>query len=340
MFAAVVPGLADLVAQELDGLDGIRLSDTGHDGRSDIIRFEVDRGARERIWSLRSLEDVFVGVGEASRSTGDRPAAIAKRLWRPELVQKALSVWSETVRPLAGSMTFRVISRVLQERTFLRTDLRRALSETINADRPKWRFADPAQIEVWISEYRPGHFVAGLRLSDASLRQHDGRTVERPGALRPTVAAAMVALVGEPANVLVDPCCGSGTILAEASEAGWPTVYGGDIDPQAVRIATANARSAMLQQWDARNLGLADAVVDAVVSNLPFGRQFDVPGSRTAWLARVLGESGRVVRPGGRVVVLSPDLPVAAVPPVLRPRARHALRLLGVHTSVWAFDRT
>jgi 23S rRNA G2445 N2-methylase RlmL len=340
MFAAVVPGLAELVACELDHLDGVRLRDRGNDGRCDLVRFDVDRCARERVGSLRSVEDLFVEVGEASRLTGDRVAAIAGRLWRPDMVQKALSAWAQTVRPLAGSMTFRVVVQVLQERTFLRTDLRRALGQLVAADRPRWRVADPAQIEVWASEYQPGRFVAGLRLSDATMRQHGGRTIERPGALRPTVAAAMVALAGEPGGVLVDPCCGSGTILAEAIAAGWRDVRGVDIDSEAVLIATANACAARVERGDARVTGLGDAAVDAVVTNLPFGRQFQVPGSMSVWLATVFAESARIVRPGGRVVVLAADLPATAVPRVLRRQARHPLRLLGTRTNLWVFDRT
>jgi 23S rRNA G2445 N2-methylase RlmL len=255
------------------------------------------------------------------------------------MVQKALSVWAETVRPLAGRMTFRVVVRVLQERAFLRTDLRRVLGRVVAADRPKWILADPAQIEVWASEYRPGRFVAGLRLSDASLRQHGGRVIERPSALRPTVAATMVALAGKPGAVLLDPCCGSGTILTEASAAGWPEVCGGDIDPEAVRIATANVPAARVQRCDARETGRADAAVDAVVTNLPFGRQFEVPGSMRVWLTRVLAEFGRIVRPGGRVVVLAPDIPATVVPSALRRQARHPLRLLGTSTALWVFDR-
>ncbi|HLB76798.1 MAG TPA: hypothetical protein VJO72_07170, partial [Candidatus Dormibacteraeota bacterium] len=60
------------------------------------------------------------------------------------------------------------------------------------------------QIEVWISEYLPGRFVAGLRLSDVKMRQHEGRLVEREGALRPTVASAMVRLAGDGAGLLLD----------------------------------------------------------------------------------------------------------------------------------------
>ena len=72
-------------------------------------------------------------------------------------------MYADEVRPLSESMTLRVVARVLQERSFLRTELRRQVTEVIRRDKPKWRFADPGQVEVWISEYKPGRFVAGLR---------------------------------------------------------------------------------------------------------------------------------------------------------------------------------
>ena len=37
----------------------------------------------------------------------------------------------------------------------------------------------------------------------------------------------------------------------------------------------------------------------ACVSNLPFGRQYGVPGERGQWLAAVLAEMARVTRPAG-----------------------------------------
>ncbi|MFY1691151.1 TRM11 family SAM-dependent methyltransferase [Plantactinospora sp. WMMB782] len=339
MFAAVVPGLAALVARDLRRLPGITVTQLGFDGRSDLVLFDVERGHRDALWSLRTVEDLFVEVGQAVRAGGDRPRWIAERLWRPERVEKALSVWSAEVRPLAGSMTFRVISRVLQEKSFLRTDLRRAITEAVAAGRPKWRFADPSQLEVWVSEYQPGRLVAGLRLSDASLRQHAGREVERSGALRPTVAAQMVLLAGQPDGVLLDPCCGSGTILSEAGATGWRQVMGGDIDPAAVEIARSNAPTADVRQHDVRHLDLPDAAVAAVVSNLPFGRQFDVEGSMSAWLTAALAEMARVTRPGGRVVLLAPDIPGHAIPARLRPHDRRELRLLGTRTTLWVFER-
>jgi len=314
MFSTAVPGLADLVAQELERLDGVTVTGVGFDGRSDLILFEMNRASWDEIWSLRVVEDLFVEVDRAERADGDRADWIAQRIWRPERAERALSVWSSQVRPLAGTMAYRVIARVLQENRFLRTDLRRELSQRIALVRPRWKVADPAQIEVWVSEYRPGQLIAGLRLSGAAMRQHAGRAEERQGALRPTVAATMVSLAGQRNGVLLDPCCGSGTILAEALSMGWHEVRGIDIDPDAVRISGLNVPRAEVQLGDARRLSLPTASVDAVVSNLPFGRQHGVQGDMTAWLSTVLAEISRVTRPRGRVVLLAPTIAGRIVP--------------------------
>jgi hypothetical protein len=182
MFATSVPGLAPIVLHELGRQPGITVRGSGFDGRSDVVVFDAVRDARAAAVDLDLTEDLFVEVGRAARAEGDTADRVAGRLWRPEPVQRALSVWAEQVRPLSGRMTFRVVARVLYERSFLRTELRRRLTEVVRRDRPRWRVGDPAQLEVWVLEYAPGRFVAGLRLSDQRMRQHRGRAAEREGA--------------------------------------------------------------------------------------------------------------------------------------------------------------
>jgi putative N6-adenine-specific DNA methylase len=57
-----------------------------------------------------------------------------------------------------------------------------------------------------------------LRLSDKTMRHRAYKVEHQPASLRPTMAAAMVRLAGAaPGDVVLDPMCGSGTILMEAA---------------------------------------------------------------------------------------------------------------------------
>jgi tRNA G10 N-methylase Trm11 len=174
------------------------------------------------------------------------------------------------------------------------------------ARRAQWRHADPAELELWALEAPAGRFRLGLRLTTGELRHRGGRATERPGALRPTVAAAMVRLAEEPGGLLYDPCCGSGSILDEARAAGW-RVAGSDVDPEAVSAARSNlGAGADVFELDARALRVPNASVAAVVSNLPFGKRFELPGDQADWFERLFAEVHRITEPGAPVVLLMP----------------------------------
>jgi len=284
-------------------------------------------------------EDLFVEIGRTLRSEGDRAAWIARRLIKPERTRRALTARAQVLRPVRDRLSYRVIVRVLQERSFLRTDLRRCVSTLVAQQQPRWRAADPSDVEIWVVEYQQGRFLAGVRASDARMRQHDGRAQDRRGALRPTVAAAMIKLAGRPGKTLLDPCCGSGTILAEAARAGWADVHGIDIDPSAVDTATRNVSAAHIAVGDARTLDKAQGSVDACVSNLPFGQQYQVQGDMDDWLRSVLREMARVTRSGGRVVLLAPAITCNLVPASLHLAERIQVQLLGTRTIIWRYDR-
>jgi SAM-dependent methyltransferase len=339
MLASAVPGTAALVTADLNELPGIHVTDQGFDGGSDLILFDVDRGHRDHLRGLRTIEDLFAEVGRTTRSDGDLPPGIARRAWPPDGVEKALSAWSAEVRPLSRSMTYQVTARVLQKRSFPPAELRKALGQVIARDKPRWQLADPAQLEAWISEYQPGRLVAGLRLADASARRPARRPADRPGTLPPAVAALLVGLAGEPGDVLLDPCCGSGTILGEALAAGWPAVQGLDIDPEAVAAARRSVPGAGVLEGDARSIDLPGETVDAVVSNLPFGPEYETKGDMRIWLTGALNEMARVTRPGGRVVFLVPSIPNNVMPRDLELRRKEPLRLPGLKTRLWVCDR-
>jgi tRNA G10 N-methylase Trm11 len=122
-----------------------------------------------------------------------------------------------------------------------------------------------------------------------------------------------------------------------------PPAVGGDIDAGAVRAATVNLSkigSARLLRWDARQLPLADASVDRIVSNPPFGKQLGTPESIGLLYRDLLCECQRVLRPAGRVVLLAADavaLRKAARAAGLQQSRELKLRVLGqaAIVSIW-----
>src|SRR5580658_7737454 len=230
-FATCPQGLGRILHDELAAIPGVEARGRGSDGQADYVIFDADRPGRTEALACRLAENVFADAGQASRGGISDPSRLAARCWQPQPVQRALSVWAEQVRPLSAGMTFCVTTRLQTGPRSLRAGLRAALTEVIIRGRPRWRRADRAQLEIWLSEWRDGELVLGLRLggnrqAGPGPLPPDSTTGRGFGAaaaaeLPPAVAAAMVHLAGEPSGLLLDPCCGSGIILAQALASGW-----------------------------------------------------------------------------------------------------------------------
>lgn len=336
-FALTVPGLGVLLRRELAAQVGLDATgEVEHDGRSDVVPFSA--GPTEAVHALLA-EDLFVELG-----TGD-PAAPLRRLvgqlWSAGRYDAALPAANQHLGRLGPRPGFRVVARLRAERGFVRTDLRDELMRAVLRERPRWRPADPAPIELWALQTRTRRIRLGLRLSDRTMRQRSGREVERPGALRPVVAAAMLSLAPGAGQVL-DPCCGSGTIVREALDQGRAAI-GADLAADALAAARANlpARTPLFR-CDAAALPLRSGTVGAVVTNLPFGRRHALGDQPARWLGQAFAELRRVVVPDrGGIVLLqqrSPEFEAA----VLRPhrallRSHHRVELLGLRTTIWVF---
>jgi 23S rRNA G2445 N2-methylase RlmL len=336
-FALTVPGLGPLLRRELaEQLGADAVGDVEHDGRSDVVPFAA--GPTEPVAS-RLSEDVFVELG-----TGDAAAPLRRlvaQLWSAERYDASLAAAAPRLGRLGPRPGFRVVARLRSEQGFLRTDLRDELTRAVLRERPRWRPADPAPVELWALQTRARRLRLGLRLSDRRMRQRAGREVERPGSLRPVVAAAMLGLAEPLRGLAVDPCCGTGTIVREALERGWRAA-GADVEAEAVAAARANLPAgAALLRADAARLPLRSASVGAIVTNPPFGRRHGLPDDPAAWLRAAFAEFQRVVVRGGAIVLLQPPSP-AFESAVLRPhrarlRSRHPIELLGLRTAIWVF---
>jgi hypothetical protein len=157
------------------------------------------------------------------------------------------------------------------------------------------------------------YFCLPFRMADdTALRKH--RVAEREGSLPPTIAAAMAFLANpRDSDRVLDPVCGSGTLLAELhAYAPGAAATGIDLDRHAIAAARRNLAhlpQVQLSVGDARSTGLPDATVTLFLGNLPFGKQFGSRSENRQLYPDILRELVRLGRPEGwRAILLTSDL--------------------------------
>jgi tRNA (guanine6-N2)-methyltransferase len=315
--AHAVPGLEQLALQEAgQRLGGIKPLGTlsGFDERTGLTLFRTSASV-ERLLELRTIEDLFALALDANAVHGGYSATKEIRaLVAGDRGLDAAASRASVVRPKRRrKTTFRVVARMAGSHAFKRADLQRAVALAVTDRFPDWlEVKEDAQFEVWASLIED-RLILAVRLSDTSLRTRNYRATSLPGALKPTLAYAM-ALLSEPRpdDVVLDPMCGAGTLLIERAHAGrYARLIGGDLSEEAVRASVENAGPRFqpfgIARWDARRLPLPDGSTSVVLANMPFGKQFGSPESNRALYPALLDEWLRVLRPDGRMVLLTPE---------------------------------
>jgi tRNA (guanine10-N2)-dimethyltransferase len=119
--------------------------------------------------------------------------------------------------------------------------------------------------EVWLGEI--------VTEPDKSYDRHDAKPHRTSASLASRMARALVNLAGPDATSIVDPCCGTGSILLEACHLGLSAV-GADRSKRCFGMSSKNVAhfgyAARVEHADASDLSAAGA--DAVVTDLPYGR--------------------------------------------------------------------
>lgn len=312
--AHVVPGLEEVAADEIAAaLSTAKPANTWRqfDERTSLLEFSYDGSPRPWL-ALRTVEDVFVVAarGRSLRSDQAGLGQLAAATLAAKPFDAALRAFA-ACHP-APARTFRVVARKSGNHAFRRVDAQRAVAGAIGTRLPHLRLVEEeADIEFWLTLIGDVGLV-GLRLSGPKMRQSSSHGFASvPASLKPTVARAMVRLSGPRADdVVLDPFCGAGTLLIErALAADFAALHGGDRDPGAVGKARANAKAAAvpmeIELWDTLSLPLPDASVDVVLTNPPFGKKVKIGGDPDAFYARLIAQLRRVLRPGGRLVLIT-----------------------------------
>lgn len=134
-----------------------------------------------------------------------------------------------------------------------------------NLSEPHKRYAVVSQPgKLWFGEF--------INEGTHSYRLHDSKPYRTSSSLPSRLARAVVNLVSPPAQSILDPFCGIGSILLEAAALGL-AAYGLDHNRKMVGMTRRNlAHFGYTAQADPGEAGRADRAVDAIVTDLPYGR--------------------------------------------------------------------
>jgi putative N6-adenine-specific DNA methylase/tRNA (guanine6-N2)-methyltransferase len=304
------PGLEDVVVAELTeraaraGLSEQALAwpDVGVAGRVRVDAHAPEETIRRIALSLRSIHHALRHVEAAPLADEDPLAHLADRIRRQH--------WPE----LDPQTPFRVTADRHGRHPFSSYDLQvvagTALQSATRAPVDLRGYACDVCVDVVYERY-----LIGVRWSRQPLGLRFDRPFNQRVALKPPVAYAMLRLASgsqAPARLL-DPFCGTGTILLEGGsifpEAG---LYGGDLRSESVDGARQNLHAdglvarAHLRAGDARAIGdaLPPAAFDLIATNPPYGRRMGRGIHFVAFYSAFLEAAWPLLRPGGRLGVL------------------------------------
>jgi 23S rRNA G2445 N2-methylase RlmL len=268
-------------------------------------------GSIASLCSLRSVDDVFLEIATWTGIGRPRSSLARLRHLGASLDVHAAAASCSHLRPVSMPPTFSLTVSFVGKRNYTSEDIKAVLAATIESTHRGWtyqqddRYAD-LNVRVFLEHEMA---TVGVRVGKTALHDRWYQRAHLPGALKPSIAAALVLLAKTtPTTHVLDPCCGSGTILIEAALQG-AIVCGGDSNPLAVAATQTNLAAAgvkaSVQQWDATSLPISDATVDRVITNLPWGRQVQVQEAMSSLYQRLFAQMRRVLAPWGRLVLLT-----------------------------------
>jgi tRNA (guanine6-N2)-methyltransferase len=307
------------------------------------VRFALDR-VTPRALGLGTVDDLFVVAGGAEDPGRGRRALPALGAAAHDLaLERALRTIGK-VRTLPARTDLDVVASWLGRRSFSRYEAEDAVGGAIAA-RTGWIYRSrsaglaPPQTALSLCVHLDGSAATlAFRLAGRPLHRRAYRDRTRPGSTHAPLARALALLAGlDPGVVLIDPCCGGGTIAIEAGLAERRIeIVGFD----AVAASVADARRHALRAGvrarfavaDAGSLPLPNGSAARVATNPPWGRAAPRLGSLRAGLGPLWAELARILAPGGRAAVLVP--PDSRIPGGFRTLLRNPVRLFGAVVEV------
>lgn len=311
MFLTTNPGLESVVEKEWAGLlgrEGIEIARSIKKpfayGGQVLVESEGECALLERIaLRMRSVHYVQVLLYGFELPLDNELESIERELE------------SLVVEPLREAQCFRVTTKRSGRHAFSSMDVQRVAGAVLGRNYGCAVDLKDYDVNVRVDVY-DRFCLVGLQLNDRALSNRHRRKYSPRAALKAPVAYALLQwarLEADASSALLDPFCGSGTILIEAGQL-WPQLElcGCDIDERAVNGARVNAAAAglgdrlQLLRADARRLDevYAAGSFRTIVTNPPYGVRFGKHLNFSRFYQRLLHQCWTVLAAGGIMVVV------------------------------------
>ncbi len=212
---------------------------------------------------------------------------------------------------LAQNEPFRIVVTA-DGKHFSRQDLSRWFNKKLQEHQVP--IVEETENILWVFCIDENYYVCIPAYTQNSLTFRSKRVEERVGALPPTIAASLVFLSNPlRSDIVLDPFCGTGTLLAEMNGfAPQAKLFGFDSDENAIDLAKKNLEhipNLELTHGDGTNTNLPDGSITLFLSNLPFGKQYGEITTNPILYRNAINEMIRLgVSSGWRAVLLTSDI--------------------------------
>jgi len=305
-------GLEDIAIDEYreraatEGIAVPAADDSPYDLRS-YARVEVEASPERALALAQSMKSIHHVLAPLyTFSLPDDPEAALRTI--------RTTVEALDVEPMDEAGTFRVTTVRRGEHDFTSIDVQREAGAGLEAHYGTTVDLKEYDVEVRVDVHGDRCLVS-VQHTQQALSRRQARLFQPRAALKPNVAYALLRLphLDGPPDTVLDPFCGSGTILWEAG-ALWPSarLLGNDWNEETLAGARDNAEAQGLTDrvtffesdvwYLAEELG--DPNVDLIATNPPFGVRLASSMDFRPFYRRVLQQCAEVLAPDGYVVML------------------------------------
>lgn len=299
-------GLEKVALEEVGESVSVKKSAIEH--RSVLIETTLDERNEANIRNLKTIDDAYELIGtfkgvDKTKSSIEPLLGYFKRIVLPAILAKE------------NSGAFRITVSFLGKRNFNRFFVENGINKVVLSS---------TEFSILSNEKKEPHEKGELRLrchiegnlarfgiaiSDTPLHRREWRSESYEGQLHPPIAAAMARFSRSKSPTrIIDPFCGSGTILIESSSIN-PTIehVGIDLNPKVISIAKNNSLKAGTR-INFLNTSAFDQAVDYgrsfIVSNPPWGDKHQINlGENKNFLKKLT----RSIRESDGAVLIMPE---------------------------------